>query len=131
MMKIGAAEVCFMELLHTPFLMTIGEEGFFDVDDWLLCLHFNIEYGPLVLVEREEYDEDMVLMRIVYQRPRFCYVGIFYRITLRYYKVQWVGERVTPIQPSKTHSLRSTTILQHSMRFQLKGRLPTILGPRG
>ena len=39
----GADEVCFTEPSHlVPFLMTVDEEGFLDVDDQLLCLHFNI-----------------------------------------------------------------------------------------
>ena len=52
-------------------MMAIEEEIYVDVDDHLLCLHFNIEHDLLVLVEREEYDEDMVLMRTVYQKPRY------------------------------------------------------------
>ena len=97
MMRIGANDVCFTKPSHThPFLMMVEEEGFIDVDDRLLCLHFNIQHGPLVLVEREEYDEDMVLMQIVYQRPRYSDVGVFYWVTPGYYKVQWVGGSKTP-----------------------------------
>ena len=67
MLRIGAHSVCFTKSSHTiPFLMTIDEEGFLDIDDQMLCLHFNIEHGPLVLVEREEYHEDMVLMHTMY-----------------------------------------------------------------
>ena len=63
MKGIGAYEVCFTELSHSvPFLMTVDEEEFLDVDDRLLCLHFNIQHGPMVLVEREEFDDDMVLI---------------------------------------------------------------------
>ena len=88
MMRIDANNVFFIEPSHThPFLMTVEEEGFIDVDDRLLCLYFNIQYSPLVLVEREEFDEDMVLMQTVYQRPRYSDVGIFYWVTLGYYKV--------------------------------------------
>ena len=57
MMRIGANNVCFTEPSRThPFLMMVEEEGFIDVDDRLLCLHFNIQHDPLVLVEREEFD---------------------------------------------------------------------------
>ena len=88
MMRIGANDVCFTEPLHThSFLMTVEEEGFIDIDDRLLCLHFNIQHDPLMLVEGEEFDEDMVLMQTVYQRPRYSDVGVFYRVTPRYYKV--------------------------------------------
>ena len=41
----------------------------------------------MVLVEREEYDDDMVLMQILYQRPRYSDVGVFYRVTSGFYKV--------------------------------------------
>ena len=76
MMKIGPNKVCFIEPSHTvPFIMTIEEGGFLDVDDQLLCLHFDIQHGRLVLVEREEYREGMVLIRIVYQRTRFSNIG--------------------------------------------------------
>ena len=97
MMRIGANDVCFTEPSHThPFLMTVEEEGYIDFDDRLLCLHFNIQHGLLVLVEREEYDEDMVLMQTVYQRPRYSDFGVFYQVTLGYYKVQWVSGSKTP-----------------------------------
>ena len=68
--------------------MTVDKEGFLDIDDRLLCLHFNIQHGPMVLVEREEYDDDMVLMQTLYQRPRYFNDGVFYRVTPRFYKVQ-------------------------------------------
>ena len=82
MSGIGTDEVCFTEPSHSvPFVMTIDKEGFLDVDDRLLCLHFQIQHGPLVLVEREEYDDDMVLMQTSYQRPRYSDDGVFYRVT--------------------------------------------------
>ena len=36
------------------------------MDERLLCLCFNFKDGNLMLVEREEFDEDMVLMRTIY-----------------------------------------------------------------
>ena len=30
-------------------------------------MHFNIQHGSMVLVEREEYDDDMVLVRTLYK----------------------------------------------------------------
>ena len=52
MMRISADNVCFTKPSHTlPFLMTVKEDGYIDVDDRLLCLHFNIQHDPLVLVE--------------------------------------------------------------------------------
>ena len=52
--------------------MFVDNMGFLDVEERLLCLHFDIEPGPLVIVEREEYDDDMVLMRTILQRPHSC-----------------------------------------------------------
>ena len=102
---IGADEVCFTKPSQSvPFLMIVDEKGFLDIDDRLLCLHFNIQHGPLVLVEREEYDDDMVLKRILYQRPRYSDDGVFYRITPGFYKVQWVGKSVTPSTESRSRS---------------------------
>ena len=52
---------------HTaPFIMSVENEDFLDVNERFLCLHFNIVVSPLLLVEREEYDKNMVLMRTVY-----------------------------------------------------------------
>ena len=74
MERIGKCEVSFSEPSHTtPFIMRVDSEGYLDMDERLLCLHFGIEVLPLLLIEREEYDEDMVLMRTIYQRP--CYLA--------------------------------------------------------
>ena len=111
-MKIGPNKVCFTNSSHTvPFMMTVDEGGFLGIDDYLLCLHFDIQHGPLVLVVREEYDEDMVFIRTVYQRPRFSDIGVFYRIIPGFYKVQWVGESVTPVFVSKNTGAKSTPFL--------------------
>ena len=60
-MGLGAGEVRFTEPFHSAlFIMFVDDMGFLDVEERLLCLHFNIEPGPLVIVEREEYDDDMV-----------------------------------------------------------------------
>ena len=128
MMRIGANDVCFTEPSHThPFLMIVEEEGFIDVDDRLLCLHFNIQHGPLVLVEREEYDEDMVLMRTVYQRPRYSDVGVFYRVIPGYYKVQWIGRSETPSTSLNIDGSRAASTLWRSNTTQTVGKLPTVL----
>ena len=127
MMKIGANDFCFTEPSHThPFLMTVEEEGNIDVDDRLLCLHFNIEHGPLVLVEREEFDEDMVLMRTVYQRPRYSDVEVFYQVTPGYYKVQWVGGSEIPSASLNIVGSRAASNLWRSHTTQSKGKLPTV-----
>ena len=67
MERICIYEVRFSELSHSaPFIMIVGNEEYLDADEWLLCLHFSIEVNPLLLVEREKYDEDMVLMRTIF-----------------------------------------------------------------
>ena len=67
MEQIGESKVSFSKPSHTaPFIMIVEREGYLDVDERLLCLHFGIEVLPLLLVEQEEYDEDMVLMRTIY-----------------------------------------------------------------
>ena len=43
--------------------MIVDYKGFLEVDERLLCLHFDIEARPLVVVMREEFDEDMVLIK--------------------------------------------------------------------
>ena len=60
---------------EVPFIMTVGNEGYIDVDERLFCLCFNFKDGNLMLVEREEFDMDMVLMQTIYQKPR-TYSGV-------------------------------------------------------
>ena len=68
--------------------MTIGKEDYIDVDERLLCLHFNFKDRNLMLVEREEFDEDMVLMRTIYQKPGTSSGVWKYRVTPGHYVVQ-------------------------------------------
>ena len=72
-MGLGEGEVWFLEPSHpAPFVMFVGPDGYLDVEERLLCRHFETEPGPSVVVEREEFDEDMVLMRTILQRPHSC-----------------------------------------------------------
>ena len=82
MFTVGKEEVIILEPSYkTPFILMVDKkEGFLDVDEKLLCLHFNVQHMPLPLVEKEEYDEDMVLMRTIYQRPCFSSSGTYYRV---------------------------------------------------
>ena len=86
---LGESEVSFSEPSHTaPFIMRVESKGYLDVDERLFSLHFGIEVLPLLLVEQEEYDEDMVLIRTIYQRPCYLEDGCHYRVYHGYYKVQ-------------------------------------------
>ena len=69
---------------HVPFIMKVGEDGYLDVDERVLCLHFNLKDGNLMLLEREEYDQDMVLMQTIYQRPHSSMDMWHYRVTPSY-----------------------------------------------
>ena len=73
---------------EVPFIMTVGKEGYIDVDECLLYLRFNFRDGNLMLVEREEFNEDMVLMRTIYQKPCTSTGAWKYRVTLGHYFVQ-------------------------------------------
>ena len=65
-MELDEDEVRFTEPSHlAPFVMFVDDIGFLDVVERLLYLHFDIEPRPLVIVEREEYDDDMVLMQTI------------------------------------------------------------------
>ena len=79
-----------------------------------------------MLVEREEYDEDMALMRTVYQRPRYSDVGVFYRVTPGYYKVQWVGRSETPSTSLNIDGSRAACALRQSNTTQSKEKLPIV-----
>ena len=86
--------------------MFVDDIGFLDVEERLLYLHFDIEPGPLVIVEREEYDDDMVLMQTILQRPHSCIPRWSYRVTPGYHKVLSLAslvsgsEQSTPISQS-------------------------------
>ena len=79
-----------------------------------------------MLVEREEYNDDMVLMQTLYQRLRYSDDGVFYRVTPGFYKVQWVGDSVTPGTESRSRSPKSSPTTQRSSDFYSSERLPTI-----
>ena len=65
-MGLGEGEVWFSEPSHpSPFVMFVGPNGYLDVEERLLGQHFETEPDPSVVVEREEFDEDMVLMRTI------------------------------------------------------------------
>ena len=52
MIRVGKDEVSFSQPSHeAPFILTMDEEGFVDVDEMLLCLHFNVQHMPLLLIE--------------------------------------------------------------------------------
>ena len=46
--------------------MSVGTEDNLDVDKLLFCFHFNFKDSKLMVLERKDYDEDMVLMQIIY-----------------------------------------------------------------
>ena len=65
-MGLGEGEVWFSKPSHPAlFVMFVGPDGYLDVEERLLCRHFETELDPSVVVEREEFDEDMVLMRTI------------------------------------------------------------------
>ena len=104
MKRIGDSEISFPEPSHSsPFIMCVESEGFVDVDERLLCLHFSIEVLVLLLVEREEYDEDMVLMRTIYQKPCYSTDGYHNQVYPGYYKV----EQLCP--PSMSSKINATS----------------------
>ena len=86
--------------------MTVEREGYLDVDEQLLCLHFGIEVLPLLLVEQEEYDKDMVLMRTIYQRPCYLAEDCYYRVFPGYYKVQQLVLHLRHLRYMRHHQLR-------------------------
>ena len=52
-MGLGEEEVWFSEPSHAaPFVMFVDPIGHLDVEERLLCLHFEIEPGSFVIVER-------------------------------------------------------------------------------
>ena len=73
---------------EVPFIMIVGKEGYKDEDEHLLCLRFNFRDGNLMLIEREEFDEDMVLMQTIYQKPCTSSGAWKYRVTLGHYVLQ-------------------------------------------
>ena len=111
MIEIGNDEICFTKLLHTVLFLMSLEEGFIGVNDWFLYLHFSIELGPLVLVDKEEYDNDMVHIQTIYHRQQYLNVGVFHRIIPGFYKFQWLGESLTPTLHTYTGGARSTSYI--------------------
>ena len=65
-------------------------------------------------------------MWTVYQRPRYSDVGIFYRVTPGYYKVQWVGGSETPAASLNIVDSRAVSNLRWLSSLPSKGILPTV-----
>ena len=125
-MSLREDEVSFREpSQEVPFIMTVGREGYIDVDERLLCLRFNFKDGNLMLVEREEFDEDMVLMRIIYQKPRTSSGVWRYRVTPGHYVVQWLGSPVSMFQQS-TQTPSTISSFQWVTRGPIQDSLPTV-----
>ena len=126
-MGLDAGEVRFTEPFHSaPFIMFVDNMGFVDVEERLLCLHFNIEPGPLVIVEREEYDDDMVLMRTILQRPHTCIPRWSYQVRPGYYKVLSLPSRLSSSEESMP-TPQSVSSFNVSKSEKGVSRLPTIV----
>ena len=126
-MGLDAGEVRFTEPFHSaPFIMFVNDMGFVDVEERLLCLHFNIEPGPLVIVEREEYDDDMVLMRTILQRPHTCIPRWSYQVRPGYYKVLSLPSRLSSSEESMP-TPQSISSFNVSKSEKGVSRLPTIV----
>ena len=125
-MGLDAGEVQFTEPFHSaPFIMFVDNIGYLDVEERLLCLHFDIEPGPLVIVEREEYDDDMVLMRTTLQRPHTCIPRWSYRVRPGYYKILSLPSRLSSSEESMP-TPQSVSSLNVSKSEKGLSRLSTI-----
>ena len=93
--------------------MTVAEDGFVGVDERVLCLGFGVQHSPLLLVEQEEYDEDMILMRTIYQRSRYSWKGCHYRVTPRYYRFQSLKRPSIPAHepPFTSRTISANTVV--------------------
>ena len=68
-MDLRIDEVWFIKPSHSiPFIILVDNDRFLDVGERLLCLNFDIKPRPLVIVERKEFDENMILMLTIFQR---------------------------------------------------------------
>ena len=112
-MTIHPDEVSFREPSNpVPFIMAVGKKGYVDVHEWLLYLSFNFKDGNLLLVEREEYNEDMVLMRTIYLKPCIVSDGWHYRVTPGFYVVQWLGSPVAMSRQSTRTTITVSMFMQ-------------------
>ena len=119
-------EVWFSEPSHpAPFVMFVGPDRYLDVEERLLCRHFETELGLSVVVEREEFDEDMILMRTILQRPHSCIPRWSYRVFPRYYKVLSLASPVSASQQS-LRTLESVSTFSRLSSGVKKSVLPTI-----
>ena len=126
-MGLDAGEVRFTKPFHSaPFIMFVNDMGFLDVEERLLCLHFNIEPRPLVIVEREEYDDDMFLMRTILERPHTCIPRWSYRVKPAYYKVLSLPSRLSGSEESMP-TPQSVSSFNNSKSEKGVSRLRTIV----
>jgi hypothetical protein len=62
-----------------PFELHMGDEGYAIVNEKLLCLKFHLQ-DTCFLVEREEFDDNGALVRIMYQNPKVSNTGTYFRV---------------------------------------------------
>ena len=127
MIRAGVDEVIFTEPSHNAlFIVKVDRSDYADSNECLFYMHFNMQCSPLLLVEREENNEDMVLMRTMYQRPRFSVEDCHYKVTLGYYKFQTL-DNPTPLPKQSTIAFGFSSSPMQNLKSERMATLPTIL----
>jgi hypothetical protein len=105
-----------------PFVLQVYEDGHTIVSECLLCLKFHLQETSL-LVEREEFDFDGILLQIVYQKPYFSNSGTYYRVSSGTYTITG---RVSSFDLSQASTLtpRSACSFDRLGHCRLKPLLP-------
>jgi hypothetical protein len=122
----ASSDVMSFRLLSSkvPFVLHVGDEGYAIVNEKLLYLKFHLQ-DTCLLVEREEFNENGALVRIVYQNPEVSNTGTYFRIMLGSYTV--TGD-LTSFDLSQASTLipGSLSFFEHCGHLRMKLTLPSM-----
>jgi hypothetical protein len=122
----ASSDVVSFRLLSSkvPFVLHVGDEGYAIVNEKLLCLKFHLQ-DTCLLVEREEFDDNGALVRIVYQNPEVSNTGTYFRVLPCSYIVT-SGLASFDLSPGSTLTSRSLSSFERRGHLRMKRTLPSV-----
>ena len=124
-MAVLMTDVSFKTLnFQVLFFLHVNNRGFAIVPEQLLCVRFHLQEATL-LIEREEFDEDGNLCRIVYQKPYVSDWTSNYKVWLGSYMVVG-GVFAFDISSASTISPGSVSSFKQRTRGCMMPSLPSV-----
>ena len=106
------------------FIIHVGDEKYVTIDETILCTRFRLVESTL-LVEREEFDENGAVLRMVYIRPISTDNGWQYRVGSRSYTVVCARVEMN-ISHAPMHSPHTYSPVERRSQRPMMSPLPTV-----